>query len=344
MKAVRIHAHGGVEQLRYERIDDPRLASDDDAIVKLHAACTNTRDIRVRNGSTAQPVSLPLILGGDGAGSVIELGARAKNIRIGDAVVLYPAVGCGRCEKCAADREFMCPDIRMLGEREPGTYADFVCVPARNCFPIPAGFSFQEAAALPFVYTTVWRMLITNAQLKPGEWILVRGGSELVTAVVRLAATLGARVLVAGRGDFWLATVKELGAQHTVDEDRSDVVKDVREFTAKRGVDVVVDCVAGEGWIQSLACLAKGGRLVTCDAVAGANPQTDVQRIFWNDLSIFGSTLGDRREFLEVMNFMAASGARPVIDQAFALKDAARAQQRLERGNPIGQMVLCMDG
>jgi NADPH:quinone reductase-like Zn-dependent oxidoreductase len=238
----------------------------------------------------------------------------------------------------------MCIRLRVLGEREDGTYAEYVRLPARNCFPIPRSLSLEEAAAFPLVYITLWRMLVTNAQLKPGEHVLILGiGGGVATAALQVAAHLGAHIIVTSSSDEKLERAKALGAEHGINYRTTDFPQKVRELTGKRGVDVVVDCVGGESWVKSLASLAKGGRLVTCGATTGANPQTDLRRIFWNNLTVFGSTLGSREDFRQVLNFMNSSNTRPIIDRVFPLKDAAAAQKRMEEGKQFGKIVLRMD-
>ena len=344
MKAVRIHEHGGVEKLRYENAPEPAVANPTDAIIKLTAASLNHIDIWNRRGLPGMKIAFPRILGGDGAGVVTEVGSRVDNIKVGDAVCLYPPSGCGRCEFCGTDREYLCVNLRVLGERDDGTYAEYVRAPARNCFPIPLGMSFEEAAAFPLVYVTVWRMLQTNAALKPGEHVLILGiGGGVATAALQLAASIGTRIIVPSSSDEKLAKAKSLGAEHGINYTKADFAQEVRRLTGKRGVDVVLDCVGGDSWVKSLASLARGGRLVTCGATAGATPATDIQRIFWNHLKIFGSTLGSRAEFKAVLNFMAASRIRPIIDQIFPLADAASAQKRMEEGKQFGKIVLRID-
>lgn len=341
LKAVRIHEHGGVDKLRYEEVEEPKLTSSTEAIVQLKAASLNRIDLWNRAGLTGMEITLPHILGADGAGIVVEVGDQAQTVKKGDAVCLYPPSGCGRCEFCITDRDFMCIYLRVLGERENGTYAEYVRLPVRNCFPIPAGISFEEAAAFPLVFLTVWRMLITKAELKPGEHVLILGiGGGVATAALRVANQIGAHAIVTSSSDEKLEMAKHWGADHGINYRRTDFAKEVRTLTGKRGVDVVVDCVGGESWVKSLAALAKGGRLVTCGATAGAHPQTDIRRIFWNNLKIFGSTLGSREEFGQLLSFMRISQTRPIIDQVFPLKDAAAAQRRLEEGKQFGKIVL----
>ncbi|MGH7769862.1 MAG: zinc-binding dehydrogenase [Candidatus Binatia bacterium] len=341
MKAVRLHGYGGIDKLRYEETEPPTLASRTEVIVQLKAAALNHIDIWNRLGLTGMEVEMPHILGGDGAGLVVETGTEVANVKKGDAVCLYPATGCGKCEFCLTNSDFMCIHLRVLGERLKGTYAEYVRLPAQNCFPIPQGFSFEEAAAFPLVFLTVWRMLVTNARLRPGDQVLILGiGGGVATAALQIAKQMGTHVTVTSSSDEKLAMANNWGADHGINYRKSDFAKEVRALTRKRGVDVVVDCVGGDSWSKSLASLAKGGRLVTCGATAGASPQTDLRRIFWNHLSVFGSTLGSREEFRQVLSFLGSSRIRPIVDQLFPLEDTAAAHQRMERGEQFGKIVL----
>ena len=249
MKAVRIHEHGGVDKLRYEEAENPRISSPNEVIVKLRAASVNHIDIWVRLGATGIAIPMPHILGGDGAGVIFEVGGEVSNVRPGDAVCLYLFSGCGQCEFCLSHRDFMCVYVRALGERLDGTYAEYVRLPAENCFPIPAGMSFAEAAAFPLVFVTVWRMLITNARLKPGETILIIGiGGGVAGAALQVAKKIGANVIVTSGSDEKLELAKKYGAAHTINHREKDFAQEVRALTGNRGVDVVLDCVAGEVW------------------------------------------------------------------------------------------------
>ncbi len=343
MKAIRIYEHGGADQLCYESAADPRLGSAHDAIVKLCAASLNAIDIQTRRGATANNLSFPHILGADGAGIVVEIGDRVSNISPGDKVCLYPGMGCGQCELCATGRDYLCARMAVLGERENGTYAEYVTVPARNCFSVPRGFAFAEAAAFPLVCLTAWRMLITQAKLKAGERALILGSGGVATAALQMATSIGVWATVASSSDETIAKAESLGAEHGINYTKADLAKEIRSLTGKRGVDVVVDCIGGETWIKSLASLAKGGRLVTCGAAAGAHAPTDVRRIFWNHLAVFGSTLGSREEFRQLLNFMEVTQTKPIIDRAFPLSEAALAHQYMEEEKPFGKVVLRMD-
>ena len=341
MKAVRMHAYGGVEQLFYEDADAPRLIEADEVIVKLKAAAINHIDIWNRLGATGIAIPMPHILGADGSGAVVEVGSNVKHVKVGDPVCLYPAAGCGQCEFCLTDRDFMCFRLRVLGERLEGTYAQYVKLPGQNCFAVPRDYSFEEAAAFPLVFITLWRMLITNAKLKPGETLLIIGiGGGVASASLQLAKQIGARVIVTSGSDAKLERARSVGADQGVNHSKQDFAREAQRLTANRGVDVVLDCVGGEVWQKSLASLTHGGRLVTCGATAGGQPIDDIAAIYSKELKIYGSTLGSRDEFRLLISFMNATGIKPIIDRVFPLIEAAGAQRYVEEARQFGKVVL----
>jgi NADPH:quinone reductase-like Zn-dependent oxidoreductase len=341
LKAVRIHAYGGIEQLRYEDGDEPALRSEGDVIVKLKAAAVNRIDLALRAGSAPCDGCLPRILGADGAGIVHAVGGRTSGVRLGDAVCLFPFYGCRNRASCGSGEKSPRSNRHFLGARANGTYAEYVCVPAKNCFAIPPGLSFDEGAALPLVYSMAWRMLVTDAALKPGEWVMIVGaGGGIATAALQLAAALGARVIIASSDEKKLTAARQLGAVHGVRLGRGDPFRAARSFTGKRGVDVLVNCVGGATWADSLAALARGGRLVTCGNLAGTAPKTDLRRVFWNHLTILAAHSVTGEEFARMLGFIAATRRKPVIDTIFPLQEAARAHERLERGAQFGKIVL----
>jgi NADPH:quinone reductase-like Zn-dependent oxidoreductase len=341
LKAIRIHCYGGIDQLRCEDTGEPQLRTASDVIVKLKAAAVNRIDLALRTGKMCGAHPLPRVIGSDGAGIVLSVGPAVRNIKPGDAVCLYPVNACGDCRLCARTRKSLCEKRRLLGEREDGTYGEYVRVPAQNCFPVPSGLSFEEAAAFPLVYLTAWRMLITDSALKPGETVLVVGaGGGIATAALHIATGFGARVFVTSAHEEKLSAAAKLGGEHAICTKKGEFAKAVRALTGKRGVDVVVNCVGGPTWTESLAALARGGRLVTCGAVAGARPNTDLRRVFWNHLTICAANAGTRREFLRVLDFLATSKRKPVIDTVFPLEDASWAHQRMEEGNHFGKIIL----
>ena len=338
MKAVCIHEHAGTPRLRYE--DRPRPSpSSNDVIVELRAAAINRLDLELARKPPCSRAALPRIPGADGAGVVHEIGSHVRAIKPGDAVCLFPFQDCRRCSRC--ERGDICSQPTPLGVQSDGTYAEYTRVPASNCFSIPAGLSFDEAAALPLSYVMAWRMLVSDADLKPGEWVLVVGaGGGIANAATQLAVAMGARVIVLSRSARKLIAARQLGATDGVTLSGADPFRTVRSLTGKRGFDVAVNCVGGDTWAPTLTALARGGRLVTCGAACGSRPQTDLRRIFWNHLTVQAAGSATRDEFERLLHFVAAGGPKPVIDSVFPLHAAESAHARLAASEQFGKIVL----
>ena len=253
-------------------------------LVELRAASLNHLDLWVRKGLPSVPK--PRILGADGAGLVD-----------GERVVINPGIEHG-------DR------ITVIGEHMDGTHAELIAVPRANVYPIPDGMSFEEAAAFPLVFETAYRMLVTRAALREGEWVLVWGvGGGIATAANSIARALGARTIVTSSSDEKLARVE---ADAKVNHGRDDVVEAVKEATGGKGADIVVEHVGEATWQRSLQAARTGGRIVVCGATSGPNPPAALHRIWWKQLSILGSTMGTKEDFEGAYELVASGKARPV--------------------------------
>ena len=307
MKAIRIHEDGGPEVLRYEDAPDPEPGPDD-VLIHLRAASLNHLDVWVRRGLPS--VRKPRILGADGAG-VDDSGRR---------VLINPGIEHG-------DR------ITVIGEHTDGTHAELIAIPSSNVYPIPDGLSFEEAAAFPLVFETVYRMLVTRAALREGEWVLAWGvGSGIGSATLVIAKALGARVIAASSSDAKLELARGLGADAVVNYETGDVVGAVKEATAGPGVDVVVEHVGEATWQTSLQAVRAHGRIAVCGATTGPNPKAALHRVWWKQLTILGSSMGTKADFEGVYELVASRRARPVIDTVFPLADARAAHERMESG------------
>jgi NADPH:quinone reductase-like Zn-dependent oxidoreductase len=344
MKAIAITGQGGIDKVQYMDVERPTFGPRE-VLIETRAVALNHLDIFVRNNLDTLKLAVPHIAGADAAGVVAEVGNDVRTVEAGDRVLINPALNCGVCEFCLAGEQSLCVRFGIMGESCPGTFAEYVKVPEANVHPVPEGFSWEEAAALPLVFVTAWRMLISKAAIKPGEDILILGiGGGVSTAVLQIVKAIGLRAFVTSSSDDKLQQAKKLGADAVINYKSEDFAREIRGLTDRRGVDVVVDSVGGDSYANSLASLVKGGRLVTCGATAGARPQTDLQRIFWNQLSVFGSTMGNRREFIEMLNFVRKRGVKPVIDQVFPLANGTHAFARMEEGKQFGKIVLKVDG
>ena len=332
MKAIRLHQPGGPEQLRYEEVSTPRPGPGE-ALVQLKAAALNHRDVWIRLGMQMAD-RLPLIPGSDGAGLVAEIGAGVEGVNVGDAVVINPALNWGDRE----DRPSS--DFKILGGPDPGTYAEFLVVPAENVFPKPSPLSMEEAAAMPLASLTAWRAVITRGQVKPGEWVVVLGiGGGVATFALLIARVAGASVIATSSSEAKLERARELGADHTVNYTSEDWEKVVRERTGG-GADVVIDSVGKETWGKALRALRPGGRLVSFGATTGRTTEVDIRHVFWNQLSILGTTMGSPQEFASMLILYEAGRLKPVVDSVFPLRDAAAAHSRMDQGQQFGKIVL----
>ena len=315
MKAVRIHEDGGPEVLRYEDAPDP-VPQDGEVLIELRAASLNHLDIWVRRGLPSVPK--PRILGADGAGVRVDTG---------DRVVINPGLAHG-------DR------VTVVGEHTDGTHAELVAVPESNVYPLPESISFEEAAAFPLVFETAYRMLVTRAGLREGEWVLVWGvGGGVASAALVIAKALGARVLATSSSDAKLQRARELGADAVVNHESADVRAAVKELTGG-GVDVVVEHVGQATWATSLASVRPGGRVVVCGATTGPNPPAQLHRIWWKQLTVLGSTMGTPEDFEAVYELVKSGRAKPVVDEVFPLSEIRAAHERLEAGEQLGKIVL----
>ena len=338
MKAVFFERHGANEVLEYGDRPDPE-AGPGDVRIAVRAAALNHLDLFVRAGIPNVP--LPQIPGADGAGVVDAVGAGVEGVSVGDRVLVQPGLFCNACEFCRGGEQSLCVRFQILGEHVAGTFAERVVVPARNVFPIPERLAFEEAASFPLVYQTAWRMVVGRAALRPGETILVHGaGGGVGGAAVEIARLLGARVFATTSGEEKVRYLKEAGAELVIDYAREDVAKTVRTATGKRGVDVVVDSVGEKTWRTSLQVVAKGGRIVTCGATTGPNPEEEIRQIFWKQITILGSTMANDREFRALYAAVAAGRLSPRIDRVFPLSSAREAYERLEAGRQHGKIVL----
>jgi NADPH:quinone reductase-like Zn-dependent oxidoreductase len=311
VKAIRIHEDGGPEVLRYEDAPDPE-PRDGEVLVELRAASLNHLDLWVRKGLPSVPK--PRILGADGAGLVD-----------GERVVINPGIEHG-------DR------ITVIGEHMDGTHAELIAVPRENVYPIPDGMSFEEAAAFPLVFETAYRMLVTRAGLREDEWVLLWGiGSGIATAANEIARALGGRTIVTSSSDEKLARVE---ADAKVNHASDDVVEAVKEATGGAGADIVVEHVGEATWQRSLQAVRQGGRVTVCGATTGPNPPAALHRVWWKQLTIYGSTMGTKEDFEGAYELVKSGRAKPVVDAVFPLSEAQAAHERMEAGEQLGKIIL----
>jgi NADPH:quinone reductase-like Zn-dependent oxidoreductase len=340
MNAILFHEFGKADVLRFEDAPKP-IINDDEVLIQLKAASLNHLDIWVRSGTRERNTPLPHIPGSDGAGIVAEVGKNVSNVKIGERVLISPGLSCGECNYCKQQKENLCAEYRVLGTRESGTYAEFVNLPARNVFPIPANVGFKEAAAFPLVFLTAWHMLVTLAQLKKGETVLIHGaGSGVGIAAIQIARMLSVKIITTAGSNDKLEKAKQLGADEVINYNEKNFSDEVKRITDKKGVDVVFEHIGGDVFEKSIFLLRKGGRLVTCGATTDFEAKLDLRYLYSRHLTLLGSFMGTSSDLKSVLDLLAEGKLKPVIDSVYPLEKAADAQKRMEERKQFGKIVL----
>jgi NADPH:quinone reductase-like Zn-dependent oxidoreductase len=341
MKALTLAAPGGIEHLRVQELPEPAIQSPDEVLVRVRAVALNRLDLFVAAGLPGASQVFPHVVGSDGAGLVHRVGAAVRQFRPGDRVMINPTLSCGACSACVAGEDSLCATIRVLGEHCAGTAAEFIVLPSQNLAPVPAEMGWPEAAAFSLATLTAWRMLVTRARLEAEETVLIWGiGGGVALAALQIARLIGARTIVTSGSDLKLERARALGADVTLNHQRTDIRTAVRQHTDGRGADVIVDSAGEKTWPTSLGALRRGGRLVVCGATTGPMVSLDLRRLFWHQWSILGSTLGTRREYAEIVHHAAEGRLWPVIDRVVPLEHALDAFERLRQGEQMGKLVI----
>lgn len=340
MKAVVIREHGDLDVLRLEDLPEPEPGPGEVQIA-VRAIGLNHLDTWVRRGVPGHTFPLPIVPGCDMSGVVTKLGAGVRQVAVGERVLVAPGLSCGRCRHCAAGEDPLCRDYGILGETCDGGCRELAVVPAQNALPIPDGIDFVQAAAFPLTFLTAWHMLVARCGIQPGDDVLVHAaGSGVGSAAVQIAKLFGARVLATAGSREKLEKARALGADVLIDYETTSFKQAVREATGKRGVDIVVEHVGERTIGDSIQCLAKGGRVVTCGATTGPRLETNLQLVFFKGLSILGSTMGSRAELIRIVGLVARGLLRPIVDRVLPLEEVAQAHRALGEREAFGKIVL----
>lgn len=342
MHALTISATGSLDHVEFRR-DIPALVLSGPGQVRLRmqAASLNHLDLWTIRGLPGMHITPPWVIGADGWGVVTEVAPDVTTVRVGDRVVVNPGIACRHCEYCRQGEHPLCVQFRVLGEHLQGTFADELVVPATNVRAIPPHVSDLAASAFGLAALTAWRMVVSRARVGPGDDVLIWGiGGGVAQAALLFAKARGARVWVTSGSDEKLERARTLGADETINHTGIDVGREIRARTGKRGVSVVIDSVGSATWAQSQGALGRAGRLVTCGGTSGHELITDVRKLFWNQWTIMGSTMGNDAEFDAVVAELAAGRLPLPVDSTFPLADGREALERLQAGAQFGKIVL----
>jgi NADPH2:quinone reductase len=343
MYAVQFAEHGDRDVIGYAERPTPS-ADRDEVLVDVRAGALNHLDVWTRRGLPGIDLEFPHVPGSDAAGVVESVGDSVTRFEEGDRVAVSAGVSCGNCEFCRDGEESLCESYHILGEHVPGVHGEYAAIAEDNLVAVPDHVDWETAAAAPLVFQTAWRMLMTRADLRAGESVLVLGASGGVGhAAVQIADFAGGEVYATASTDEKLDYAREVGADHVINYEADDFSREIYERTDGRGVDIVVDHVGGETWDRSLKSLTRGGRLVTCGATAGAMPETNINRVFWNQLDILGSTMATPGEVDAVLAKVWDGTFDVRVRETLPMSETGRAHELLEDREGFGKVVVVPD-
>lgn len=342
MKAMVIREFGGPEVLRWEDVPTP-TPGPGEVLVRVHAVSVNrTLDLQVRQDGGGYGTVLPLVLGNDPSGVVVAVGQGVEQPQVNQRVAVFGGIRCGTCEPCRTGRDDQCSQPRLLGVHGWGGYAEYLCIPARNCVPIPDGLSFAAATLIARHFPLAFGEAAV-AGLKAGDWALVMGAAGgLGSCLVQVTRRLGARVIAGAGSEARLQAALSLGAHFGINYRQHDLEQEVMRLTQGRGVDVVFENIGDPAlWPAAFNSLARGGRLVTAGAHGGGLVTLDVKRLYQRHLHVMSGLGAERREDLERALQLAVSGeVRVLIDQVMPLREAAAAHRLVAQNIAVGKIVL----
>ena len=338
MRAAYFKEHGGSDKVLYGDYPDPQPGTGE-ALVRVRACALNQVDVLLLDGRFPPPEGLPHVNGCEVAGTVESEGVRG--FAKGQRVVVFPGFSCGTCEYCLRGERTVCLRYGYLGAHKDGGYAELVKVPVPNLVALDDTVSFEAAASLPLAALTSWHALVEQAEVKPGQTVLVHAaGSGVGSAAIQIARLAGARVMTTVGSDDKVEFAKSLGAEAVVNYRTHDFVEEVRKWTNKRGVDIVVEHIGGETFEKSVQALTRLGVMVSIGSHDTHWGRLDLRHVYQKNLRVKGTNLGSILELKRVLEHVATGALRPVIDRSFPLSNARAAVQYVLDRKQKGKVLL----
>ena len=341
MKAVYIEQHGGPEALTYGERPNPEVAPGE-VLLRVRASALNHLDLNLREGRNYRG-TLPRILGCDIAGEIAAISPDAKtDLQVGDRVILNNRVTCGVCEPCQMGWDQNCAATKRIGVDLDGGHAEYLTAPAVNAHKIPDSMPMTEAAALPIALHTAWHCLVTQAQIRPWDDVLIQAaGSGVGSMGIQIAKMMGARVITTAGSEWKLEKAKELGADEVINyRETPDFSRRVMELTGGQGVDLIFDCVGADVWEQNLISLKAGGRLVITGVTSGARADMDLSLLQSKPLHLMGSGGRSNRTFADMMKVVNHGSLHGIVGKVFPLDGVAEAHQNMDDRDFFGKLVI----
>ena len=343
MKAIYFEKHGNFNEiLKIGELPKPEI-NKDEVLIKVKAFSLNHLDVWIMEGKYPFPVPMPHIIASDASGVVEEVGECVENVKIGDEVIIFSGISCGKCEACISGKDNLCLEYFPLGTKNQGVAGEYVKVPARNVFKKPDGLSFEQASAICITYTTMWHSLVTRGKVKAGDIVLIHGGASGVgTAGIQIAKLFGATVITTVGDDWKIGKVKQIGADFVINYNKEDFVEKVKEITNGNLCNIVVDHIGKATFNKSIEAAKKGGKVITFGTTTGADAEINLRAILGKNLDIHGVFMGTRGEFLDFLKFFPEK-LTPVIDEVFKFEDVKKAYEKLLSRQFVGKLVVKVD-
>lgn len=343
MKAAvfREYSKDPTQVIKIEDIDMPKLKPNE-VMIKVDLASYNYNDLWAIWG---EPIKTPLphISGSDVAGSIVEVGEDVTKLKLGDRVVSHSNMSCRVCDMCTAGREYDCNDRTIWGfQTGPlwGGFAQYTHLPEVNVSKVPENVSFEDAAAVSMVGMTSWHMLVGRAKIRPGQTVLVMGGTSGVGMVgIQIAKLYNCTVIATAGNKEKMDKCIEIGADHVVNHREADWSKKVRQITNKQGVDIVLEHVGKATFPQEVALLKGGGTLVATGATTGYDTTLDLRYLFFKGTNLLGSTQGTKAELEEVIYWTSKGKIKPLIHTILPFNDMVKGHVMMAKGEQIGKIL-----
>ena len=347
MKAILIREFGGPRVLRYETVETP-APGPAEVLIKVHAIGVNHMEIDLREGRSGFDFPLPHVMGGEGAGEIVAVGAGECGFSVGDRVMPAPALSSGTCRharcNCMRGLDNLCLEFGKLGVSCWGSYAGYVRVAPQNLVRLPDVLSYRDAAAGRTVFSTAWELIVNQGQVRQGETVLINGaGGGVGTAAVIVAQQAGARVIGTVGSSAKAEKLHTLGVDDVIDYRTGDMVAEVMRLTDGRGVDLAIETVGGDVLRATIESMALGGRIAIGGAHAGEHVPIDIVKLFRRQITIVTTHSYPKSTTATVFDLMARGRLKPVIAANFALQDASQAQELLASRTTFGKVIMTVD-
>ncbi len=327
--------------VKLEDVDAPKIKQNE-VLIKVDSAAYNYNDVWAIWGDPIK-VPMPHISGSDAAGTVVEVGENVRTLKVGDRVVSHSNLSCRVCDACTSGREYDCQQRTIWGFQTgplDGAFGEHAKLPEVNVLKIPDNVSFNDAAAVSMVGMTAWHMLVGRAEIKPGQTVLIMGGTSGVgMAGIQIAKLYNCEVIATAGSKEKMDACLKLGADHAVNHRESEWWKKVREITKKQGVDVIFEHIGKAVFPQEVALLKIGGTLVATGATTGYDSSLDLRYLFFKGINLIGSTQGTRAELSQVFYWVSKGKIKPLIDEVLPFGRIVEGHTRMIEGKIVGKLV-----